>query len=601
MFLAKNVYCKKRRAAITIQSGIRGWFARDFARMLRDEQLEAEDRAKKEAEEAEDRKKQEEAAKKSKEAVLAAASEEKKRKEQEEQEKQKRLQEEIEILALSREAQKAKLKAGQKGDDLGDMFSFLDISQDKPDLTAQLNDMYNVDGAKKKTDAAVQESIYTNLKKRGTTHAMKHNPLQRKLEQEAEKAPEQSKEEVYETLESYAEKHFEEHEKSSGTIGSLRKRKKYSIQEMLTYTKSAIPTSMLKLTPPNDPKRDKMIAVAVEIFRELLKITDPLNKKDEFLVPVIQNLVKLGIGVPDLRDEIIIQIVRQTSEGTKYVRNWETICLRNWQMLLICLSSFPPSKVLSRCLRAHLRGISLSDPNALEQEKEDDEDGPIEEESLQDKQQKRADLKTDVVKYAKLCEQALKQTVLNGPRKFPPSLLEIDAIRSLRPLVCRFHFLDGNAKAIGIASSTTATQAIKEIAKRIDLPDISGWSIYEVFSEDEENAIKGSDVIADVLARWELEKRNMVAETKPQSGKKGAPAVQTPTGGEVRFFMKKRLFRTPQKLPTDPVEYHLIYSQAVTSVLRGDFPLTEQVALRLASMKAQIENGDCDAYQETKM
>jgi hypothetical protein len=56
-------------------------------------------------------------------------------------------------------------------------------------------------------------------------------------------------------------------------------------------------------------------------------------------------------------------------------------------------------------------------------------------------------------------------------------------IQGGRPIICRFYFLDGNVKAVGINSYTTAQQAIKDLAKRIDLPDPTGWSIYEVFPD----------------------------------------------------------------------------------------------------------------------
>ena len=77
---------------------------------------------------------------------------------------------------------------------------------------------------------------------------------------------------------------------------------------------------MLKFAVPDDPRREKMITVAVEIFREVLKISDASPKKEENIVPMIQNVVKLGIGVPELRDEILVQLVRQTTESTKEVK-----------------------------------------------------------------------------------------------------------------------------------------------------------------------------------------------------------------------------------------------------------------------------------------
>jgi hypothetical protein len=44
---------------------------------------------------------------------------------------------------------------------------------------------------------------------------------------------------------------------------------------------------------------------------------------------------------------------------------------------------------------------------------------------------------------------------LNGARRLAPSTLEIEAIRSQSELICRFYFLDGKAKAIGINPTAT--------------------------------------------------------------------------------------------------------------------------------------------------
>jgi len=369
------------------------------------------------------------------------------------------------------------------------------------------------------------------------------------------------------------------------------------------YTKHPIPTSMLKFHVPEDPRKEKMVTVAVEIFRELLKITDPTPKKEENIVPMIQNVVKLGIGVPELRDEILMQLIRQSTESAKDIKGWDQICIKNWQMMLVCLSSFPPSKGFARYVRGYLKRVAAWDPNSTEEgekEKDDEETGPAEEITATDKQKRRVQLRTECIKYAKSCEEAFQQIILNGARKLPPSGLEIDAMKSARPIICRFYFLDGNVKAVGITSSTSAAQAIKDLAKRIDLPDTSGWSIYEVYS-DAEYVVKAGDVIADILARWELEKRSSATETKYQTMKKGGSSQNAVGGGEARFFLKKRLFRTPQKIPTDPVEYHLIYAQAVHSVLHSDYPLTEQAALRLAALKCQVDWGDYNPEQKSRL
>jgi hypothetical protein len=134
--------------------------------------------------------------------------------------------------------------------------------------------------------------------------------------------------------------------------------------------------------------------------------------------------------------------------------------------------------------------------------------------------------------------------------------------------------------------------------------------------------------IADILSRWESEASSSLSETKYQTVRKNVAPVQAGTdtgragwvgeqatamltgdrlgmaavgGGDAKLYLKRRLFRTPQKIPTDPVEYHLIYSQAVHSVLHGDFPLNDQAALRLAGLKAQVDWGDFDPAQTGRL
>jgi myosin-7 len=59
---------------------------------------------------------------------------------------------------------------------------------------------------------------------------------------------------------------------------------------------------------------------------------------------------------------------------------------------------------------------------------------------------------------------------------FPPS----KAVRNLNPLICRFYFLDGKAKAMGVSASATANDVIKILSQKIDLQSVDGWALYEV-------------------------------------------------------------------------------------------------------------------------
>ena len=53
-------------------------------------------------------------------------------------------------------------------------------------------------------------------------------------------------------------------------------------------------------------------------------------------------------------------------------------------------------------------------------------------------------------------------------------------MKNLNPLICRFYFLDGKAKAMGVNPSATAGDVIRTLAEKIELQNVDGWALYEV-------------------------------------------------------------------------------------------------------------------------
>ncbi|CAE1321700.1 ARHGAP39 [Acanthosepion pharaonis] len=125
-------------------------------------------------------------------------------------------------------------------------------------------------------------------------------------------------------IENYAQTHLNRHKK--GLFG-----KKVSLANMLAWSKDPIQKPMLR-TNDKAVKRE-----ACEVFKLIQMYMGDRKPKSSPLHVALEITVK-GWTMPSLRDEIFIQLCRQTTENRK-----DTSLQRGWELLAICLSFFPPS------------------------------------------------------------------------------------------------------------------------------------------------------------------------------------------------------------------------------------------------------------------
>ncbi|XP_045616185.1 unconventional myosin-VIIa isoform X2 [Procambarus clarkii] len=350
----------------------------------------------------------------------------------------------------------------------------------------------------------------------------------------------------------FAEKFFNNHERSpEGTIMSTLTRKRSTAEflpkyELITYSRSSIiPTSHVHLYDPEN------INLACTIFRDLCKYCRG-ELKAEQEITTIQSIIGHGLEREELRNEIFVQCMRQVTN------NPSTESLeRLWLMLCLCVVAFQPGKLLHKYFVSFL--------------------------------QKNLTLEGKLKQYVQWCLENCKNTKVSS-RRLAPSSVEIAAMKKLGTIVCRFFFLDGRTKAIDVHPRDTASDAMQKLADRLGLGSLEGWAIYESGSDGDKH-VKSHEYLYDVISSWEMKQQK--AGSTGIYGTLNKKAAQTVSAGENRFVFRKRLFRTPREIPSDPVQVNLLYAQAVHSVVRADeFPINEKVALQLAGLQAQVALGD---------
>ncbi|XP_025423592.1 myosin-I heavy chain isoform X3 [Sipha flava] len=359
----------------------------------------------------------------------------------------------------------------------------------------------------------------------------------------------------YHDILEFAENYFNAHERSpEGTIIATLKRKSKSLEkipmyEMVSFHRgSTIPTSHIHMYDPDN------ITIAISIFRDLCKYTRGDIKQDNE-VQIIQSIIGAGIGREELRDEIFVQCMRQATNNPS-MESTERV----WLLICLAIVAFQPSKLLYKYFVSFLR--------------------------------KNLQCEGKLKQYVQWCLDNCKNIKVSC-RQYPPSTVEIAAMRRLGTIVCRFFFLDGRTKAIDIHPTDTASDAVYKLADKLCLRSIDGWSIYQSRSDGEEH-VRAHHYLYDIIAAWQSKqqiKQTTQSSSFPSLSRRSSNT--TLTSGENRFIFKRRLFRHSREISQDPIEVNLLYAQAVYCVVKcDDFPVSEKVALQLAGLQCQVSLGD---------
>ncbi|RDY12285.1 Kinesin-like protein KIN-14E [Mucuna pruriens] len=327
-------------------------------------------------------------------------------------------------------------------------------------------------------------------------------------------------------------------------------REKITFEDMLSFQKDPIPTSLLKLNVD-------LVSRATKLFQIILKYMgiDPSDRVTPISlderVELVGKLYKQCLKRPELRDELFVQISKQTRNNPE-----RPYLIKAWELMYLCASSMSPSKDISSYLSEYIHNIANGVPSDPE-----------------------------IQVLALNTSNALKRSIKAGPRHIIPGREEIEALLTGRKLTTIVFFLDETFEEITYDMSTTVADAVEELAGLIKLSTYSSFSLFECrkvvtgskspdLGNEEYIGLDDNKYIADLLAEFK--------------------AAKDRSKGEIlhcKLIFKKKLFRESDEAVTEPMFVQLSYVQLQHDYILGNYPIGRDDAAQLSALQILAEIG----------
>nr|XP_042909382.1 uncharacterized protein CG43867 [Parasteatoda tepidariorum] len=287
---------------------------------------------------------------------------------------------------------------------------------------------------------------------------------------------------------------------------------------LLLYSKESLTQPLTSLPS------EQLQAEAVKLFKSIqLFISVPLDASGiDYHVALAQNALHQCLTQSELQNELLCQLMKQTSRHSYHKPGVQQLLLcatqslflcdsseklsptsttshdripppesklnpppfvfvQSWQLLALALSLFVPKNRTLWYLRMHLA--------------------------------RNSDPKTESGKYAIFCQRTLERTLLNGGRESKPSRMEVLSILLKNPYhhslphSIPVHFLNGTYQVVGFDGSTTVEEFIQTVNEEAGIRD-STHSGFALFSDDPidktlEHCLLSTAKLCDVISKWE--------------------------------------------------------------------------------------------------
>ncbi|XP_041851791.1 myosin VIIAa isoform X1 [Melanotaenia boesemani] len=270
------------------------------------------------------------------------------------------------------------------------------------------------------------------------------------------------------------------------------------------------------------------------------------SKRTRSVNELTDQIFEGALKAEPLKDEIYCQIIKQlTDNHIKYSEE------KGWELLWLCTGLFPPSNVLLPHIQRFLQS------------------------------KKHHPLSAD-------CMQRLHKALRNGSRKYPPHLVEVEAIQhKTTQIFHKVYFPDDTDEAFEVDSSTKAKDFCQNISTRLLLKSPEGFSLFVKIS-DKVISVPEGDFFFDFVRHL----TDWIKKSRP--AKDGI----VPSLTYQVFFMKKLWTNTvPGKDSFADSIFH--YYQELPKYLRGYHKCSREEVFQLAALIYRVRFEDDKSHFPT--
>ena len=266
-----------------------------------------------------------------------------------------------------------------------------------------------------------------------------------------------------------------------------------------------------------------------------------------------------GIEFEELRDEIYLQCMVQCTKNPELKS-----AKRAWQLMSMLVNVFPPTQPFRPYVEVFFFHATTAKGKKGKKGKMSVED--------------------EIIRMAQTSLRKLDIRMKEGAKDAAPSEEEIQALRAEQPIMLKVYFTDHSFKNFQVDEDLTIEDLMNTISATLKVQLIDTYALYDVSNVGNSNNAVVLDPPLKVMQVMQDWNKKVKLNNKPFA-KKGI--------AKHNMVFSKRLYVDKiGEVPQDPVELHLLYTQAKGCVLRGKYAVTDTEALLLAALTLQIEYGD---------